>query len=339
MIRALYMAPIRGVTDYIYRRVYSAYFSGFDIAVAPFIAVPKGNRIKSGIFKDVSPENNIATPVIPQLLGKDADEFALAASRLFDLGYTEINWNLGCPFPMVAKKQRGSGLLPHPEKIDAFLNRVIPKIPNVLSVKTRIGREHRDEILRLAPVFNRYPLSEIIVHPRTGVQMYSGSPDLEMFETVCGSIDHPIVYNGDITNTKSFEILSERFPEISRWMIGRGALTDPFLPGDIRKKPHHEDRGRIRIVRRFHDHLYNAYRDVMSGPAHPMDRMKGLWTYMARSFAEGRKILKKIHRAKTPERYMEIVNRFFDDDARWEPASPDERTNNTFNAGKTHEIV
>lgn len=317
MIQALYLAPIRGITDYIYRRCYAAHFDGVDIALAPFIATRKGNRIKPGALKDVAPENNIGIPAIPQLLGKDAEEFIFMASCLFDYGYAEINWNLGCPFPMVANKQRGSGLLPYPEKIDAFLDHVIPRIPNSLSIKTRIGREHRDEIRNLVPVFNRYPLTEIIIHPRTGIQLYAGSADLDMFETVRPIIEHPVVYNGDIVSAKIFNRLSERFPDIDRWMIGRGALADPFLPADIRNGVSYEDQDRIRIIRRFHDDLYAAYREVMSGPAHPMDRMKGIWTYMAQSFVDGRKILKRIHRAKSPDRYIDIVNRFFDETPEW----------------------
>jgi len=120
-------------------------------------------RLKDKHLKDVLPDNNQAMPVIPQILGNKAEDFILLAKRLFDLGYETVNWNLGCPFPMVAKKKRGSGLLPYPQKIEAFLEATIPAIPNRLSIKARLGRKKTDEILTLLQIFNRYPLDEVII--------------------------------------------------------------------------------------------------------------------------------------------------------------------------------
>ena len=128
----LYLAPLRGFTEYIYRNAFSRHFDGFDIAVAPFIPTMSDARLKRKNLKDVLPENNHDMPVIPQIIGNNAEDFILLASRLYDLGYETVNWNLGCPFPMVAKKQRGSGLLPHPDKIETFLEETIPAIPNRL---------------------------------------------------------------------------------------------------------------------------------------------------------------------------------------------------------------
>jgi len=151
------MAPMRGFTDSIYRNTFNTFFGGFDVAVAPFISTLNTKKIKHSYLKDLLPENNSSIPVVPQLLSKSPDDFIVFANRLSDMGYATINWNLGCPFPMVAKKKRGSGLLPHPDRIDSFLEKTIPSIPNRLSIKARLGRESAEEIVRLMPVFNRYP--------------------------------------------------------------------------------------------------------------------------------------------------------------------------------------
>ena len=135
----LYLAPLRGFTEYIYRNAFSRHFGGFDVAVAPFIPTMTDARLKKKHLRDVMPENNQAMPVIPQIIGNKAADFILLAKRLFDQGYETVNWNLGCPFPMVAKKQRGSGLLPYPQKIEAFLEATISAIPNRLSIKARLG--------------------------------------------------------------------------------------------------------------------------------------------------------------------------------------------------------
>jgi tRNA-dihydrouridine synthase len=312
----LYLAPLRGLTEYIYRNAFSRHFDGFDAAVSPFIPTMTAVRFKKTHLKDVLPENNHAMPIIPQIIGNSPGDFIPLAQSLFDLGYETVNWNLGCPFPMVAKKQRGSGLLPYPQKIEAFLEATISAIPNRLSVKVRLGRKKTDEILTLLPIFNQYPLDEVIVHPRTGKQMYDGEPDLDMFEKCLQVSEHKIVYNGDINDLATFKIFSERFKTVDRWMIGRGALANPFLPATI-KNGKDDSANKVDVFRAFYDDLFEQYRQAFHGPGHLLDRMKGFWTYFSRSFQNSRQIKKKIHRTQKLDRYQKIVDRFFEEEAKW----------------------
>jgi len=313
MISKLCLAPIRGITDAVFRNAFSKHFGGFDIAVAPFIATQKCRRVKPSGLKDVMPENNSGMPVVPQLLSKDPDAFVIFANALFDLGYETVNWNLGCPFPMVANKQRGSGMLPFPDKIEAFLEKTLSAIPNTLSVKTRLGRNDVNEIFHLMPIFNRYPLTEIIIHPRTGRQMYEGETDLETFEKCLPLSAHPVVYNGDITDIDTFRTLCGRFKTINRWMIGRGALYDPFLPGIIKKDTDIQTPNtKHQTMKHFHDELFYEYSLLLAGPSHLLQRMKGFWKYFALSYEDNGKIRKKIFKTNKIRRYEELVARFFD---------------------------
>ena len=312
----LYLAPLRGFTEYIYRNAFARHFSGFDIAMAPFIPTMSDARLKNKHLKDVLPENNHAMPVIPQVIGNNSEDFILLAKRLFDLGYETVNWNLGCPFPMVAKKQRGSGLLPHPQKIEAFLETTLPAIPNRLSIKARLGRKKTDDILPLLAIFNRYPLDEVIIHPRTGQQMYDGEPNLDMFEKCLDVSAHRVVYNGDINDLATFKLYSQRFKTVDRWMIGRAALINPFLPAAI-KNGQDDVADKVKAFRAFYDDLFAQYRRDFSGPGHLLDRMKGFWTYFSQAFKDGRNIKKKIHRTRKLDRYLEIVERFFEEEAEW----------------------
>jgi tRNA-dihydrouridine synthase len=312
----LYLAPLRGITDYIYRNTFARHFGGFDAAVTPFIPTLKAIRAKPTHLKDVLPENNPAMPIVPQIIGNNHENFIPLAGQLSDLGYKTVNWNLGCPFPMVAKKQRGSGLLPYADKIDHFLEKTIPAIPNRLSIKVRLGRKTPAEWDRLIPIFDRYPLQEIIVHPRTGIQMYGGKPDLDAFERCLAMTHHQVVYNGDITDLKSFSELSDRFKATEAWMIGRGAIVNPFLPA-ILKNGRDDFSNQVEAFKNFYDQLFDAYQSVFSGPGHLLERMKGFWTYFSQAFKDGRKIRKKIHRTLKLPRYQEIVERFFEEDAEW----------------------
>jgi len=276
MTLKLYLAPLRGLTDYIYRNTFNRHFNGFDAAVTPFIPTSRTTRATPLHLKDVLPENNASMPIEPQILCNNPADFIPLAKQLYDLGYPTVNWNLGCPFPMVAKKKRGSGLLPHPDKIENFLAKTVPAIPNRLTIKTRLGRRDSEEIIQLMPIFNRYPLQEIIIHPRTGKQMYDGEPDLDAFEKCIEMTHHRIVYNGDITDLKSFQNLSARFNTIKTWMIGRGAIINPFLPA-ILKSGKDDFTDRVETFRSFYQELFDEYQRVFSGPGHLLERMKGFW--------------------------------------------------------------
>jgi tRNA-dihydrouridine synthase len=294
-----YMAPMRGLTEALYRNAFSRHFKGIDMAVSPFITTVS-RKISNKHIKDVLPQNNQALPLTPQLLSKDAQGFINMAIKLFDLGYDEINWNLGCPYAMVANKMRGTGLLPYPEIIDRFLETVLVKIPNRLSIKVRLGRYHADEIRTLMPVFNAYPLSGLIIHPRTGVQMYEGTPNLEQFEKCLSVSKNPVIYNGDIRSPSDFTMICKRFSSVDGIMMGRGLLSNPFL-GEMIDDSHVQIE--IPRLKAFHDDLYNQYQNVLSGPGHVLGKMKEQWKYLSQIFDHSHSILKRIQRTSTFKQY------------------------------------
>lgn len=305
-----YLAPIQGVTDALFRRIHHQHFGGFDAAIAPFINPQRNSTAKEKWLADVLPENNPGLPVIPQVLNTDPEEFITLAHRLQDLGYTHINWNLGCPVAMVAKKMRGSGLLPYPETIVALLEKIVPQITAQLSIKTRLGYHHRREIATLLPLLNGFPLKEIIIHARLGVQLYKGGVDLEGF-ALCRELSrHTLVYNGDITDMATFKALDQGFPWVSRWMIGRGILSDPFLLQSLRggEGPTQD---RLKRLEAFHSDLYQGYSRRLSGPGHLLGRMKQLWIYLIASFPQQQRLLKKIKRASSVQQYLQAMDELF----------------------------
>jgi tRNA-dihydrouridine synthase len=305
------LAPLQGFTDVTYRNVYSDHFSGVDEAVAPFISTMGQMRLNPSRIKDVDPEKNKKMVVVPQLLGNVAKDFIFLADHLYTLGYKRINWNLGCPHSKIAKKKRGSGLLMYPDKIDAFLDTVLPEISNSLSVKIRLGRRSKREILTLLPVLDKYPLDEIILHPRTGIQMYEGTADHDAFGEALQNCQHPFTYNGDITDVTAFHTVQKKFPHIRRFMIGRGILSNPFLAEQI--KGLQVDKNPIERLKTFHDALFDSYQTIFSGPAHLTGRMKGFWSYLGPSFKESKKPLKAILKAGSIAKYQDRVADFFKD--------------------------
>ena len=313
MTHRIWLAPMQGYTELLFRDVYADIFSGIDVAIAPFIsALPNGNS-KDREWNDVLLESNTKMPVIPQMMGNVADDLVLLANRLYDQGHPVVNLNLGCPFKMVAKKKKGSGMLCFPDELDALLETLVKGMKGRLSVKTRLGRHTREEFHDLVPIYNRYPLEELTVHPRTGVQMYKGGPDLDFFEEMLPEIKHRVVYNGDIWSLSRFEILSRRFPSISDWMIGRWILPNPFLPAEI-KGVRFDDVEKLRLLKQFHDAIFARQVERLDGPGHVTSVMKAFWIYFKDAFAEGDLLFKPLRRVADPAIYEDLVAQIFDAD-------------------------
>ncbi len=232
----LILAPMQGLTEVLFRRTYQSVFPDvFDYAISPFVSLTHGNlKFADKKISDILPQNNSASiPVVPQILGHETAEFIDLANHLFDLGYKEVNWNMGCPMRRVAAKQRGSGILPYPDKIKHILECVIPNIKPALSVKLRLGYYSPDEIDLIIPILNDFPVRNITIHPRIGKQVYSGRPNLEKLDSIIGLFKHPVIYNGDIFTIEDYKRIRLRYPNIVGVMVGRGALYNPFLPSEI----------------------------------------------------------------------------------------------------------
>jgi tRNA-dihydrouridine synthase B len=307
----LYLAPIRGLTDALFRTTLHHHFRGFDAAVAPFINPQRKSLYDDRSLRDVLPENNPGLTVVPQLLHTDPEDFLALVDRLADLGYRLVNWNLGCPAPMVARKKRGSGLLPYPEEILALLRAVLPHPRVELSLKTRLGYHEPGELSALLPELDHFPLREIIIHPRLGRQLYRGSADSDAFADCLTLTRHRLCYNGDIIDAAGYHRLTTRFATVDSWMVGRGALANPFLAEEIKGIASGTAAERRDRLRHFHDDLIGRYQSRLSGPSHLFGRVKQLWAYLIASFPGQERYLKRILKSHRLPDYLETVSELF----------------------------
>lgn len=307
----IYLAPLRGLTDFIYRNTLCLHFKGLDGALAPFITTVRGKSVKLSHIKDILPKNNSCIHLVPQLIGNEPSSFVILADKLFEMGYKTVNWNLGCPYPMVIHKKRGAGLLPYPELIENFLAKTLSEIKCQLSVKMRLGCNDGNEYIKTIPVLNKFSLSEVILHPRTAKQMYKGDIDLDAFEKCLELSSNPVVFNGDITDKESFKRIKDRFETIDRIMIGRGMLMRPYLAEMIKSTDNFQEKDLSKRLASFHADLLSLYGSAISGQKQLLDKMKQLWRYLSFSFDNREQALKKIQRSKTLDDYRDSVENIF----------------------------
>ena len=302
-----YFAPLEGLTGYIYRNAHHAYFSGVDKYFSPFIYTNQSDSFKTRELNDILPENNQGLVLIPQLLSNLGEDFIHTSRKLKQLGYQEINLNLGCPSGTVVSKNRGSGFLAKKEELNRFLDQIFSASLTRISVKTRIGKDAPEEFYELIELFNQYPMEELIIHPRIQKDFYKNKPNLDIFRDALRLSRNPVCYNGDLFTTNRYESFTTDFPEVSTIMLGRGLLTNPGLIDGITK----QEIPRKELVKDFHDRIYEDYRRVLFGDKPVLHKMKELWFYLIRIFSDHEKYGKRIKKAERLRDYEEAVNSLF----------------------------
>ncbi len=304
----LISSPLQGFTDFRFRNAFHKFFGGIDVFYAPYIRFNGKLEIKQSYQLDLAPENNLVPELIPQVMTADPDEFLLAANYIKSLGYTELNWNLGCPYPMVTKRGMGSGLICNHEQIDLILDRVHRETDVTISMKMRLGYEETTEILEAFETLKKYPLKNIAIHARTGKQLYKGGVHLDAFQDCIDAAPHILYYNGDITSVDAFTDRRERFSSINHFMIGRGLIADPWLPHMIQHDLRDYPVDRWEVFRNFHDRIFQQYDDYLQGPTPIKMKMQGFWGYFAEQFDSPQKVFKKIKKAGNTKNYQVAVN-------------------------------
>ncbi len=301
-----YLAPMEGLTTYIFRTTWNHYYGGMDKYFTPFLS---NRHMNSRERNDVLPEHNEGLNTVPQILTNKADEFLDVAKQLADYGYHTVNLNLGCPSGTVVARNRGAGFLSTPRELDSFLGEIFEKCPLNISIKTRIGMEEMDEWKPLLTIFSKYPLEELIIHPRFQKEGYSGAPHTEAFAEAASRLDCPLCYNGDITSPAALEKLLTQLPDTGTIMIGRGILQHPGLLADL--KDGQTKATDFSTLRAFHNTLLEKYREIMSGDTNTLFKMKDLWTFLIHDFQHADKYLKRIKKAKHISEYQIAVDGLF----------------------------
>ena len=310
----LLSSPLQGFTDFRFRNAINKYFGGIDTYYAPYIRLNGKMVIKSSYQRDLLPENNLDLEVIPQIITNDAEEFLFVSKYVQELGYKELNWNLGCPYPMVTKSGMGSGLICNPEKIKHILDKVHSQSDIVVSMKMRLGYDTAEEILDVLPILDNYPIKNIAIHARIGKQLYKGGVNLEAFQNCIDNTKQKLYYNGDITSVAKFNEMQELFPSIDHWMIGRGLISDPFLPSMIKNNTSEYPKNKMILFREFHDVLYQGYSESLSGTNHILLKMHHLLAYFSNIFSNPHKTHKTIKKANSIRNYEAAVNKVIDNE-------------------------
>lgn len=305
----IYLAPLQGFTDFVYRNAYFHLFTGVDKFFTPYLTL-KNNQLAKKYIKEVLPGNNENINVVPQVLVENDAELKILVDLLGTYGYSEINLNLGCPYPMVTKRGKGAGLLPNPDKIEKIIECFYEICDLKFSVKLRLGMESPEEIKPVIGMLNRYKFEEVIVHPRIARQLYKGEVNLDTMDFIHEKLQQKLVYNGDIFSEADFYRLQKRYKNIHNWMIGRGILMNPFLPAELSGEQFTEV-WKQKKLKEFHERVLAEYLLTMDNEGNVLNRMQQFWIYFSYSFSEQRKVFKAIKKSRNLNQYRTHTERIF----------------------------
>lgn len=302
-----YYAPMEGITGYLYRNAHYTYFHHIDKYFSPFISANQNQSLRAKELKDILPEHNQGQLLVPQLLSNHAKDFIQTSKVVKQLGYQEINLNLGCPSGTVVSKGKGAGFLAKREELDQFLDEIFSASITKISVKTRIGKEQPEEFYELIEIFNKYPMVELIIHPRVQKDFYKNKPNLTVFQDALKLSKHPICYNGNLFTAKDAMEFQKSFPDVNTLMLGRGLIANPgLIEGITAGEKLNQD-----LLKEFHDKIYQDYRKILFGERNVLFKMKEIWFYMIALFTNHDKYAKKIRKSERLYDYEEAVESLF----------------------------
>ena len=303
----VYFAPLQGYTDAVYRAAHASLFGGVEAYYMPFVRLEK-EELRRKDLRDIEPEANRGVAVVPQLIASLPDELCRLVDGIAACGYRRIDINLGCPFPLLARRHKGSGILPYPDEVERLLCPLERYGDIDFSVKMRLGWECPDESLRLLPILEGGPVRQITLHARLGRQQYKGNPDIDSFARFYEACHLPLVYNGDLVAVEEMVAIEARFPRLAGLMVGRGLLARPWL---AEAYAYGGDPGPLRYERvaRLHEQVFTGCARVLQGAHQLLARMAAFWEYLLPDV--DKRMKKRVLKARSPEAYTEAVRALF----------------------------
>lgn len=295
-----YMAPMEGITDSTYRRLHHKYFPGVDRYYTPFFSPTIHRALTPRESRELPPADSLSVQVVPQLLTKVPEDFIWMTGVCKELGYNEINLNLGCPSGTVTAKGKGSGMLRDPKLLQEFLDAIFADSVLPISVKTRLGFENREEFYMLLEIFNQYPIHELTIHPRLRKDFYIGNIDMEMFEFAVQNSKVPICYNGNLCTKNQIAQFQQKYPQIQALMLGRGLVGDPGMLSP--------EGTNVELLSDFLTELMEEYAIAFGGVRNAMFRLKENWRYLFCLFQPDTKLQKRLRKATTIQEYHTVTD-------------------------------
>lgn len=320
----LALAPMQDVTNLPFMRVMQQY-GGPDYYVTEYFRVHADYTLEKKILRSIT-ENETGRPVFAQLIGQDIEALVRVARELQAYPIAGIDLNLGCPAPVVCRKDAGGGLLRKPGQMERIIASLRDAIAGKFTLKTRVGYSSHEEFPGLLEVFKRHAIDTLTIHGRTVTERYQTPIHTECIRMAVEQMHCPVVANGNVVDVHT-GLGAMRRTGAHGLMVGRGAIRNPWIFDQLRAAFTEQE---IPLPTRADllSYIENLYHEVARHtedfePARHVQRMKKYMLYIAQGIDEA--FEHQIRRVNTAEHFHEICREFLNDDEPL-PARPPEKS-------------
>jgi len=312
----LLLAPMQDVTGHGFLKVLSGY-GGADAYITEYFRVHSTSKLEPHILKIID-DNPTGKPVMAQIIGEDLPAIRRSVRQLALHNIAGIDVNLGCPAPVVCKKNCGGGLLRDPAHIRAILECISSCYDGPLSVKTRLGYSSCEEFEGLLEVFADFKLHQLSVHARTVKERYQSQVHTGYLELARRRLGCALVANGNIVDVQTYAAWQRQAP-VDGYMIGRGAIRNPWIFKQIK---HYQLSGEIlpmptrrEVLEYIHLLYMQLAQDSLQFEAkRHVQRMKRFLVYICQGLGED--LEQGVRRSQEQQELFAVLAAHLDDEAR-----------------------
>jgi tRNA-dihydrouridine synthase len=295
----IFSAPLQGFTDYAFCAAHQKVIGGVDRYFTPYVVLENDGSIKGKYTRELQRFAQMKD-VVPQVLPASVDELKLLLDFLGKQGFSRVNINAGCPYPMVMNRGRGAALLAKPYDLMQMVDVAHSTFQFEVGIKTRLGIDACDKAEPLAEMLDFNQLTEWTVHARTARQMYKGDVQIQAFEVLIQRF--PLFrwfYNGDIDSVECFRNFQNLLPPVSGYMFGRGLLMNPFLAIQCVENGRVENELWAKLQLEFLLTYFDLIVDTSNDAKHAMNRVTAASEYFSQMYMEPHKLRKALKKSRT----------------------------------------
>jgi nifR3 family TIM-barrel protein len=302
------LAPMQNVTDLAFMQVI-AHYGAPDYFFTEYFRAHAQSHPERHILRSIT-DNPTGRPVFAQLIGDDPVHLTRTAHALRDYPIAGIDLNMGCPAPLVYKKNAGGGLLRDPEKIAEVLGALRDAVPGLFTVKMRIGFDSTEHFARVLSLIDEHRVDLLSLHGRTVKEMYRSGVHYDRIAQAVESVRCPVLANGDVSSAaRASSVLAET--RAAGVMLGRHAIRNPWIFRQCRAQFRGEALTPILLadVREYIERLYRATLQTDASERGHVQKMKKYLNFIGLSVDAEGAFLHAVRRVESEAELFRVCDR------------------------------
>lgn len=311
---SLFFAPMEGITDPEYRINLHNCFPEWDYYATDFLRVPAAgmypdSHILKHYGKEIYNNDQIKNKTIYQILTSEKAFTKEIVQKVYQLNFSWLDLNLGCPSKTVCKNKGGSFLLSDLKVLRPIIKTIRENFPLTFTAKIRVGYKDDSNFINILKMLEDEGVDAITIHARTRDELYKGVAKWDYVKQAVKAVNIPIVGNGDIWTVKDIHDYFD-FTECHSVMIARGAMKTPWLAKNYHQGIIDESaQSRIENIKFYYANYMSILDAGDKEEAVKVKRLKAVSRYLFDDLPNGAKIKRSFLLSKSRQEAFDVLER------------------------------